>query len=192
MPIFLTISKTIPPFPLNLYYNLRVLVAAWLLAVLICGLKVRHIMYKYLCSSDTKFNPINGITYVHLISGTFLGSSNLTFGIASILVSEPLSSYYGEKTCDWMNLSGSLNLHGYIIWTTLIAICRILYIKAQSWIKYKLGEKRVLAVFLSFGLCLQLCLSIIYSHFDDANMLWKMCSYHSQEDIETLQYYKVS
>ena len=192
MPIFLTYFQTTPPFPLNLHYNLRVLVAGWLLVVLSCGLKVRLIMYQYLCNSDTKFNPINRLTYVHLLSGTFLGSSNLTFGIASILLPEPLSSYYGEETCGWMNLSGSLNLNGYIIWTTLIAICRIMYIKAQNWTKYKLGEKRLFSVFLSIGLCLQLCLSIAYSYYDDANMLWKLCSHHSQEDIETLQLYKVS
>ena len=191
-PIFLTYFKTSQPFPLNLHYSLRVLVAAWLLLILIGGLKVRLIMYKYLSSTDTKFNPINGLAYVHLLSGTFLGSSNLIFGIASILISEPLRSYFGEWTCGWMKFSGSLNLHGSIIWTSLIAICRIMHIKAQNWIKYDLGEKILYAAVLLIGMCLQLITSIICSYYDDTSISWKLCNHHSQEDIKTMQYYKVN
>ena len=191
-PLFLTYFQTSQPFPLNLHYSLRVLIAAWLLLILIGGLKVRHIIYNYLHSSDTKFNPINGLAYAHLLSGTLLGSSNLIFGIASILISEPLSSYFGEDKCGWMKLSGCLNLHGSIIWTSLIAICRILYIKAHNWIKYDLGDKILFVVILNIGLCLQLIPSMVCSYYDDASMSWKLCSHQSQEDIVTMQYYKAS
>jgi len=95
--------------------------------------------------------PINGLVFVNLLSGTFFGTVNLAFTIISLILSVPIKNVLGDQACNWISLSGCFHLIGLIIWNCFIAICRILYIKAQNLMKYELGELRLFGVFISFG-----------------------------------------
>ena len=180
------------PFPLSLPYYFRVLLSAYLFLVLIFGLKFRKIIFRYLQNPETNSNPINKLIFANMLSGTLLGTVNVTFGIVVNLLPSPFPKILGDNTCQFIKMSGSLNLHGSFIWTCLIAICRILYIKAQNFIKYKVGEQRMVILILTFGMSLQFALSFIPLYFDNASLLWKLCTHHSQEYLDNIQDFQVT
>ncbi len=74
----------------------------------------------------------------------------------------------------------------------LLAIYRILYIKAQNWVKNKAGEKRLLRIFLIFGLLLHGSVSYLVFQVDDESVMAKMCNHQTEEDIEILRNYNVT
>ena len=190
--IFLKDFTTTLPFPLYLPYFVKVAIALGLVLILIVGLRSRTIIFQFICHQNTNANPINKLTFTHLISGTVFGSINLIFAIAAILMAEPLSSILTENSCYLNKAAASFSIHGSYIWTCLIAICRILYIKAQNWIKYKMGEENMFALLLFVGLSIQTVLSLFVPYFDTSGIFWKLCTHHSQEDMNAIDDYMVS
>ncbi len=180
------------PFPLSLPYLIRSSFAVYFFLVLVLGLKCRKILFDFLTATETKMIPINGLVFVNLLSGTFFGTVNLAFTIISLILSVPIKNVLGDQACNWISLSGCFHLIGLIIWNCFIAICRILYIKAQNLMKYELGELRLFGVFISFGVVLQLSLSIFLFYFEDGNFLGKMCTHQSALDLEIFGQYMAS
>ena len=121
-----------PPFPFNLPVYLRPLFSLYLLLILVLGLKFRKVIFDYLVCPDTKRNPINRLIQANLISGSLFGTSNLLIGIAGAVTSLPLSQVIGDSFCRVFAFQSILHLTGSIIWTCLLAVCRILYIKVPS------------------------------------------------------------
>ena len=179
-------------FPLSLPYIWRVVFATYNLFILISGLKIRHIILKFLHSQDTKVNKINKLIYFNLLSGTLFGTFNIIIAVAAILMTNPLSVVINEHLCLLNKLSASFSVHGSYIWSCLIAIGRILYIKAQNWIKYKIGESNLFGVLFMVGLSIQIFLSIYISYVDDGGSAWKICTQYSQENIDAINDYRVS
>ena len=179
-------------FPLSLPYIWRVVFATYNLFILISGLKIRHIILKFLHSQDTKVNKINKLVYFNLLSGTLFGTFNLIIAIAAILMTNPLSVTFNENVCILNKLAASFSVHGSYIWTCLIAICRILYIKAQNFIKYRIGEGNLFCILFTISLSILTILSIIVANIDDGGSSWKICTQHSQENIDAINDYKVN
>jgi hypothetical protein len=78
-------------------------------------------------------------------------------------------------------------LTGSFIWTCAIAVYRILCIKAQTWVKEKIGEKSLLAIFVVFGLFLQFSLTFILFVFDDQVSIQKSfcdCRSYKLDDFQ--------
>ena len=112
------------PFPLNLSQNVRIGIAICIVVILIGGLLLKKIIFDYLRSPDTHLNPINLLIWV-----------DLTFGAIAFIFPEPISKILGQGFCDWVPLFGCLNVTGSIIWRCQLAVLRILFIKAQDWVK---------------------------------------------------------
>ena len=111
--------------------------------------------------------------------------------MVAIVIPLPFSCVLGHQDCMWIGFSGCLGFTGSIIWTCSIAVCRIFYIKAQNWVKFKIGEQRLLTYFVILGIFLQITLSSFIFYFDDASFLTKMCNHHSSEDLEIIHSYMV-
>ena len=123
------------PFPLNLSQNVRIGIAICIVVILIGGLLLKKINFDYLRSPDTHLNPINLLIWVDQLNSLILGSLNLTFGAIAFIFPEPISKILGQGFCDWVPLFGCLNVTGSIIWRCQLAVLRILFIKAQDWVK---------------------------------------------------------
>ena len=74
----------------------------------------------------------------------------------------------------------------------MLALYRIFYIKAQNWVKNKVGEKRLLLIFLIVGLLLQGAVSYLVFLVDDESVMAKMCNHQTEEEIEILRDYNVT
>ena len=147
---------------------------------------------QYLQAAETRSNPINSLIWIDQLNGIVFGTFNLVYGTVGLVLPMSLRSQFGQQFCDWIPLAGCINLTGYIIWSALIAIYRILYIKAQNWVKYGVGERRLLCICITAGVSLQLFLSIGIFYFDDESLVGKVCSHYSAEDLQVLQLYKVT
>jgi len=122
-------SSSRGPFPFNLSPGYRHLLAVYLALILIAGLKCRRIIYNFLVSPDTKVNLINGLILANLISGSTFGTINLVIGIFAAMTSHPVSEVLGDDFCSLFTLQAGLHLTGSIIWNSLLAVSRILFIK---------------------------------------------------------------
>lgn len=180
------------PFPLSMSYTLRVTIGIIIILILIGGLTFRGMIFKYLRSPDAKSNQINSLIWIDQICGLVFGSFNLIYGSITLILPFSLRSLMGSRFCDWVPLGACLNLTGYIIWSALIAVYRILYIKAQNWIAYKVGNKTILKLFIFLGFFLQLSLSMAIFYFDDESVFGKGCNHFSSDDLEIFQEYRVS
>ena len=192
VPVYVQDVNERRPFPLCLTYFWRVVFATFYFFILISGLKSRQIIFKFLHNQDTKCNPINRLIYFNLLTGTLFGTLNLIIAIAAFLMTNPLSVTFNENICILNKLAASFSVHGSYIWTCLIAVCRILYIKAQNFIKYRIGESNLLYILLTIGLSIQTILSISVANTDDGGSSWKICTHHSQENIDAIYDYKVN
>jgi hypothetical protein len=180
------------PFPLSMPYLVRITISLFLMSVILAGLKTRKVIFNYLTAPETKMIPINVLILINLISSTLFSTTNFTFIMIAIINHLPFSCLLGDKSCKWIAFSGCLGFTGSIIWTCLIAVSRIFYIKAQNWVKFKIGEQRLLTYLVSIGIFLQLTLSTFIFYFDDASFLNKMCSHRSSEDLEIIHTYMVN
>lgn len=180
------------PFPLSMPYHWRIFFGIYIIFILIGGLFYRKIILQYLLAPETKSNPINSLIWIDQLSGIIFGTFNLIFASTVLMLKQSLKSLFGESFCRWVPLAGCINLTGYIIWSSLIAIYRILYIKAQGWIKYKVGERCLLQCFILLGLIFQTGLSVTIFYFDDESLVSKACNHFSAEDVDIIQQYHVS
>jgi hypothetical protein len=179
------------PFPLNASYSTRIVSGLSMVAIILSGLWLKKIIAQYLRSPDTKMNPINSLIWMDQLNSICFGTFNLTFGAFAFLLHSPIRDVLGESFCDWIPLLGCLSNIGSVIWSCLLAVYRIVYIKAQNWVNYKAKQKRLLIIFLAFGLILQFSTSCFVFVMDDETVMAKICSHHTEEDIEIMRNYKV-
>ena len=123
------------PFPLSLPYFARIIIALILFTVLLIGLKLRLQIISYLKNQDVKGTPINTLLWIEQLL-SFISSLNILNGIFGLLLPVPMKSIFGEKFCRWLPLIPAFALTGSVIWSCLLAIYRILFIKFETWVKF--------------------------------------------------------
>ena len=173
------------PFPLYLNCGFKMLISAFLLLTFYHGIKHRMIIFGYLKTVDT-YRPMNTLIWFDQINGLLLGFGIL-FKIFAILSPIPLSNVFGADFCPLIAFPGCMYTVGKIVWSCFIAIFRILYIKAQNWLKFSVGEKSLLYAMLLFGVTLGLSVALLLVRFDNKNAIKKICLHHSDNYIDILQ-----
>ena len=86
---------------------------------------------------------------------------------------------------------GQMYLAGANVWSSLIALYRILYIKAQTWVRLHFGDETFLKILLVSGVTLSFVISCLLSSFDHEGVNIKLCTRLSSESIDILQTIKV-
>ena len=178
-------------FLLNFPYPWRVVWGIYIIAIIIGGLACRVIILNYLRVVDIKSTPINWLIWFQQLSGTISGMFNLPMAALTLLYENSLGSLFGSTFCDWLPLGGCLSLSGYVQWSCLVAIFRVLYIKAQTWVKYRVGEKRLLVYFILAGMMGQFCLAGVMFYHDDESVTGKACNHFSAQDLQIFLEYQV-
>jgi hypothetical protein len=87
----------------------------------------------------------------------------------------------------------NINIHnvGNISWSCLIAIYRVLYLKAQTWVKFQIGENRLLLLFIILGLSVTLSFGFLLVVIDEESITLKFCNHHDYTYLDILNYHKV-
>ena len=79
-----------------------------------------------------------------------------------------------------------------MVWSCSIALFRVIYIKANQWVKFVVGERRLLHLILLFGSLLQAFFTYLLFIKGDETNVSKWCSRMSAADFEILNDYYVS
>ena len=103
------------PFPLSMPYELRIFFGIYLLLILLGGLICRKIILDYLQTPEIKSNPINSLIWMDQLCGVVFGTFNLLFGSAALILPMSLQSIFGQQFCDWVPLTGCINLTGELL-----------------------------------------------------------------------------
>jgi hypothetical protein len=86
---------------------------------------------------------------------------------------------------------GQLYLAGATVWSCIIAVYRVLHIKAQQWVKDHFEDTNFLKVLLSVGLLANFALSFLLAFYDNEGVNQKLCTRFSSKDIGILLQIKV-
>ena len=179
------------PFPLSLPYFARIIFALFLFLVLLIGLTLRRKIISYLRNQDVKGTPINTLLWIEQVLSLVSGL-NILNGIFALLLPVPLKSIFGENFCRKLPLVPAFSLTASIVWSCLLALYRILFIKFDTWVKFGIGEKRLLRICVFLGVVAQVSCSFLLFYFDEENLTVKICSFYSSEDLRIIRDYKVS
>ena len=117
------------PFPLNLDFWLRLLIAVILMVVFFKALGYRAVIFQYLAAEDSK-KPINLLIFMDQLNGSLLGVG-LVVRLVTLLYPYPLARVLGSDFCYWVSLPGGIYSSGKTCWSCVIALLRVIHIKAQ-------------------------------------------------------------
>ena len=178
------------PFPLYLPSEIKHIICILLVLTLCYGIKFRCIIFSFLRAASTKMGPINYLIWIDQINGIFLGF-NILAKIFSIAAPVPLAEILGSNFCEWIDLPGCFYIIGSYLWSSFIAIYRILYLKGSHYVKNVIGERNLLNIMLIYGFTVQIIPTFWLAVFDFRSSSEKLCSHHTTEEIIIFQMYQV-
>jgi len=187
--VFSDESKSLP-FPLNLDFVWRLLISAFMVAILVQGTRLRLRIASYIQSSDTKMNENNVLFCMDQINALFLAIS-LACCISFNLLSVPAAAI-SDQLCHLNEISHGLYLSGTIIWRCYIAVFRVLFVKARSWLTEKMGATRLLVLMILSGLALMIGFSIALMMLDPYNYAKRNCFRWSDEAVDIMRSWQVT
>ena len=124
------------------------------------------------------------------INGLFLAAA-IIMRITYIISPLPMSTVLGTIFCWMANFTSSIYIGGSDMWGCYIALFRVFYIKAQDWLKNKIGIYNLLLFMLFSGITQVLLFSISLTVTDNENTTKKMCTHLSDVDLKIMDDYKV-
>ena len=181
--------------------------ASWIMKLLLIGIMVtsfltgsyfKFITYSYVYSAN-KINrgwmhrPLNVLSItsdvIHQVSHVLAGS----WYVLCMIMDTPFSENVGYGSCWAFMLIGTTGVTYLTIGSLGMSIYRLLYIKRENFVKYKIGEKRLLMIVLITGFTLTAILVFMFTYEDSADRAGvNMCTALSIGDTEILMDYKMS
>ena len=138
------------------FYNKVIITVAIVLSLFI-GSYFKSIMYRYVFTSNKNnqgwmHRPINVLT----ISSAIINHiSNVSIGlwvVALVLSDFTIGQSAGAHYCEVMDVVMSYGVSYLSVGSLGISIYRVLYIKHQHWVKFVVGEGRLLCIVLSLSI----------------------------------------
>jgi hypothetical protein len=99
---------------------------------------------------------------------------------------------YFNRFCNWIDLPSCLYIVGAVVWSSLIALYRVLFVRAQNWMRDRIGKRKLFKVMLVIGIVLILIFSFLLAIFDSKNTTERMCFHYSIDDVNIIMDYNVS
>ena len=160
------ISQDKPPLIGFQFYEKLIIVVAIAISLSI-GSFFKGIMYTYMFKNNKNnrgwmHRPINVLT---ISSAVIHHLTHVSLGIwyVVIMVSEsPLGPTLGYQYCQVMDVVGVYAIAYLSVGSLGIAIYRVLYMKYQQWVKFGVGEIRLLWIVLSLSVSLSGLLVFLY------------------------------
>ena len=180
----LSISESLP-FPLNTDDAFKILISLYLVLNLAIGSSLRLKILVFTKCHNFKENPINLFIWFDQLNGILQGI-NIIFTLFVLQLSFPLSDLIGKGGCNWMDLIGTLYLIGQTIWSSFIAIYRLLYIRFQRFFKNGLKQSKFALIASVFGNTFVILSACIQAYFDKG-ILYKICSHQSVTEVAILK-----
>ena len=103
-----------------------------------------------------------------------------------------MGEHLGESYCTFTLFVAVFGDGHLVAGSLMIAIYRVLYIKCDTWVKYKAGKVRLLVILLGFGLLITTFFTIIIVTEDSSHwVVFNICMGHSSEFWDIVNQYAV-
>ena len=178
------------PFPLNLNLFWRSIISAFLLAILIVGTRLRMKIVSYIRSPDTKLNETNILFCLDQVNGIFL-SIMIVYSISFIMLNDSVAELIDPHACNFNSALHAMYLSGTLVWSSYIAIYRVLFIKAHRWLIEKIGSNNLLALMIASGLTVIIGYSIVVVTTDQITYSRRSCHRWTFEAGNIIESYQV-
>ena len=164
-PVFLRLQKLI---------QWAFCVIAWL--IILVGSYFKYILYKYLFEQYKlkELSPIN----ILIISASAVQHVSIVLfvlGITLVVIGDASLEYIGQWFCVPTKLFIAFDIYYSYIAGLGLSIYRILYIKHDCWVKYKIGERNLLYVILLGGLFLAAFAVLVVNTHDYEEVARETC-----------------
>ena len=178
------------PFPLYLKAHWKILIVMSLLLIIIQGARLRKVIISYINSPEAGLGPINNLIWVDQIFG-ILQLFYITMRIIFILSPIPINELLGPAACTITEFVAAAFIGGSLYWNFSIAIFRVLFIRAQTWLTETVGIKTMLMGLLLSGFGLIFTFAFLTIAHDRTSTVRKMCFHLSSVDLEIMDAYMV-
>ena len=111
--------------------------------------------------------------------------------IIFILSPIPINELLGSAACKITEFVAAAFIGGSLYWNCSIALFRVLYIRAQTWLIETVGIKTLLMALLLFGFGLIFTFAFLTIAHDRTSTVRKMCFHLSSVDLEIMDAYVV-
>ena len=167
------------PFPLSADFSIKLIIAIYLILNLLLGSLLR--LNILLFARTQNGNPINMFIWYDQLNGIFMGL-NIIYTLIVLHLPYPLVNLIGNGACNWTDSIGSLYIFGQSVWSSFIAIYRVLYIRFQGVFNFGIKGSKFVKMLSLIGHLFVISASLTFAH-TDKGILYKMCTHHSLEEI---------
>ena len=147
-----------PPLTGMEFYN-KVITSVAIVVSLLIGSYFKGIMYKYVFTSNKNnrgwmHRPINVLmissAIIHHISSVSIG----IWYVALMMSESPFGKSLGAQYCEIMDVVGVYGITYLSVGSLGTSVYRVLYIKHEQWVRFVIGEKRLLGIVLSLSIAM--------------------------------------
>ena len=169
------------PFPLNVEISTKIGISLYLILTFVIGCCLRSKILFFTYTQSIKENPINLFIWFDQLNGIFLGL-NILYTLSVLHLPFPLIAIIGDEGCNWTDLMGTFYLIGQTVWSCLIAIYRILFIKYPHVFKYGIKESKFVILLSALGHVFIAHTAFTIAYFDKG-ILYKICTHQSVIEV---------
>ena len=178
----LSLSESLP-FPLSAHFSVKLIIVIYLSVNLLLGSVLRFNILFFTKTLDR--NPINLFIWYDQLNGIFMGL-NIIYTLIVLHLPYPLSSFVGFAACNWTDSIGSFYIFGQSVWSSFIAMYRVLYISCQSVFSVGIKGSRFVKILSLVGHLFVISASLTFA-YKDKGILFKLCTHHSIAEIATMK-----
>ena len=197
--VLLVLSTSMDEAPvITLSWTVKFLLIGIMLTSFVTGSFFKFITYSYVYRTN-KINrgwmhrPLNVLLVtsdlVHHATHILAGS----WYVICMVMEPPFSDKVGYGACWAFMVIGAFGVTYLCIGSLGMAIYRLLYIKNENWVKYKIGEKRLLFIVFFSSFAITTILVMMFTIEDSGDRSgFNMCTSLSVADTEIFMDYKMS
>ena len=178
---------------INLPNNAKITISIALSAAIIVGTYFKSILYRGIFAENWMDKPINVLIFV---SALIHHATSLLTSIHLILIlsiESSLNSLFGPFYCFILPVIGEIGIFNQAIGSFGICIYRMMYIKLDDFVKYKIGEKTLLSIILFLGLSMNGVITFLHMVEESSlRIAQNTCNHWSPEEAQALIDYRIS
>ena len=164
---YLVMEKFDPPYFRNLPYNSRLSLSIAMICTSIVGTYYKMKLYKgvFRVKKENRGWMHRPINILILLSSVIHHSTHLmmsTFGVHALLSSTAPIQMFGPFYCTLMNITTTFGVVHLASGSFGIAVFRIMYIRFEDFVKYHIGEKKLLLLISSGSIIISSTLTSLH------------------------------
>ena len=183
---------------INLPHPVKITMSIALIAAILVGSYFKYVLYIGIFTSNKQnhgwmHRPINVLIFVSALIHHTTSVLTAIHLILLLLVDLPLQALFGSCYCFLMPVIGEIGIFYQAVGSFGICIYRIMYLKLDDFVKYRIGEKPLLWSILIISLALNTLITFLHMTEESSLRVAKnTCNHWSPEAAKLFIDYRIS